>query len=169
MKFSLLFFYFALILMLTACGYKPSSYYAKKQLNGKIFVDLIVDLKDPRNAVLIKDAMNELIVHRLDAKIVDDKNLADTNMIVKLNSVSMKELHYDKQGYNKLYKAVVSIDVKYNNKKESQSFTVSGEHDFSIDDGSTITDIKRFEAIKSAANKALEDIISRLAINSLKN
>ncbi len=167
MKSSLLLFNFALILMLTACGYKPSSYYAKKQLNGKIFVDLIVDLKDPRNAVLIKDAMNEVIVHRLDAKIVEDKNLADTNMIVKLNSVSMKELDYDKQGYNKLYKAVVNIDVKYNNKIESQKFSVSGEHDFSIDDGSTITDIKRFEAIKSAANKALEDIISSLAIKSI--
>lgn len=168
MKLSLIFFHIALIFVLTSCGYKPSSHYAKEQLSGKIFVDLIVDLKDPRNAVLIKDAMNELIVHRLDSEIVYDRSLADTIMKVKLNSVSMKVLQDDADGYNKLYKAVVSILVNYDNKKEKKSFNVSGDYDFSIDDGTSITDTKRFEAIKNAASKALEEVISKLAVNSFK-
>jgi hypothetical protein len=168
MKLSLIFFHIALIFVLTSCGYKPSSYYAKEQLSGKIFVDLIIDLKDPRNAVLIKDAMNELIVHRLDSKIVYDRSLADTIMKVKLNSVSMQVLQDDEDGYNKLYKAVVGILVSYDNKKEQRSFNVSGDYDFSIDDGTIITDTKRFEAIKNAASKALEEVISKLAVISLK-
>ncbi len=168
MKSSLIFFHLILILLFTACGYKTSSQYAKEQLQGKIFVNLIINLEDPRNAVLIKDAMNELIVHRLDARIVYDRALADTIVDIKLNSIDMQKLQYDKQGYNKLYKAVVSILIKYNNKIEEKSFLVSGTYDFSIDNGTTITDTKRFEAIKNAAKKALEEVISKLAIISFK-
>lgn len=168
MKLSLLFFHIVLIFTITACGYKPSSTYAKEQLEGKIFVNLLIDLEDPRNAVLIKDAMNELIIHRLDSKIVYDRKLADTVMNVKLNSVSMQVLQDDELGYNKLYKAVVRILVDYKNKTGSNSFTVSGDYDFSIDNGTTITDTKRFEAIKNASSKALEEMISKLAINSFK-
>ncbi len=168
MKLSLLFFHIALIFTITACGYKPSSHYAKEQLNGKIFVNLLIDLEDPRNAVLIKDAMNELIVHRLDSEIVYDRKLADTIMNVKLNSVRMVVLQDDEQGYNKLYKAVVNILVDYDNKSGKRSFNVSGDYDFSIDNGTTITDTKRFEAIKNAASEALEEIISKLAVSSFK-
>ena len=171
MKLSQLLFSFLLIFVitgLTACGYKPTSHYAKEQLKGKIFVNLIIDLKDPRNAVLIKDAMNEILVHRLDSKIVYDRKLADTIMDVELKSVSMNVLQDDESGYNKLYKAVANIDVKYTNKKESRSFNVSGDYDFSIDDGSSITDTKRFEAIKNASTEALEEVISKIAVNSFK-
>jgi len=168
MKSNLLFFHVAIILMFTACGYKPSSHYAKEQLNGKIFVNLIINLEDPRNAVIIKDAMNELIVHRLDSEVVYDRSLADTVMDVELKSVSMTVLQDDDDGYNKVYQALVSIFVKYKNKKETKSFNVSGDYDFSIDDGTSITDTKRFEAIKNAASEALEDVISKIAVNSFK-
>lgn len=170
MKLSHVLYSCFVLVFLTACGYKPSSHYAKDELKGNIFVNLEISLKDPRNAVIIKDAMNELIVHRLDSKIVYDRNLADTIVDLKLNSVSMQELQYDEDGYNKLYKAVVSISVKYKKKDtdEVKSFSVSGDYDFSIDNGTTITDTKRFEAIKNAAAKALEEMISRTAVNSFK-
>ena len=168
MKLSQLLFLFLLMFVITACGYKPSSHYAKEQLQGKIFVNLIIDLQDPRNAVLIKDAMNEIIVHRLDSEIVYDRRLADTVMDVQLKSVSMTILQDDEDGYNKLYKATTNIYVKYTNKKETKSFNVSGDYDFSIDDGTSITDTKRFEAIKNASSEALEEVISKIAVNSFK-
>lgn len=149
-----------------ACGYKPSSYYAKQQLKGSIFVNLIINLQDPRNAVIIKDAMHEIIVHRLDSNIVFDRKLADTILDLKLASVKMQELQYDESGYNKLYRAIVKIEVKYKKENETKSFDVSGDYEFSIGDGSTITDTKRFEAIKNAASKALEEVISKLAVQS---
>ena len=168
MKLSQLLLSCFLVLFITACGYKPSSYYAKEELKGKIFVNLLIDLEDPRNAALIKDAMNEIIVHRLDSKIVYDRALADTIMDVQLKSVSMTVLQDDENGYNKLYKATANIYVKYKNKKGSNSFNVSGDYDFSIDDDSSITDTKRFEAIKNASSEALEEVISKIAINSFK-
>ena len=156
------------VLLFTACGYKPSSYYAKEQLKGKIFINLIIDLKDPRNSVLIKDAMNEILVHRLDSKLVNKRELADTIVDLRLNSVSMNLLQDDERGYSKLYNAVVSIYVNYTNNKVSESFNVTGDYDFSIDDGTTITDTKRFEAIRRASSKALEEVISKIAVNSFK-
>lgn len=168
MKLSQLLFSCFLILFITACGYKPSANYAKEQLKGKIFVNMITDLEDPRNAVLIKDAMHEIIVHRLDSKIVNDRKLADTVMDLKLNSVKMVVLQDDDQGYNKLYNAIVNIYVKYNNGQEIKSFNVTGDYDFSIDSGTTITDTRRYEAIKNAASEALEEVISKIAVNSFK-
>ncbi|MGB0990639.1 MAG: LPS assembly lipoprotein LptE [Halarcobacter ebronensis] len=157
-----------IVFVFTACGYKPSSHYAKRQLDGSIYVNLIINLEDPRNAVIIKDAMHELIVHRLDSKLVFDKNLADTILDVKLNSVGMQELQDDEDGYNNLYRAIVSINVAYEKDGRKKSFSVSGDYEFSINKGATITDSKRFEAIRNAANKALEEVISKLAVQSFE-
>jgi len=162
--------YVLVFLLLTGCGYKASSQYAKKELSGKVFVKLFVDLKDPRNAVLIKDSINELLLQKLDSKLVHDESLADIVISVKLNSVKMQELQYDEFGYNKLYRASVNILVKYTKKETgiTKSFSVDGEHNFSIDDGTTITGTKRFEAIKDASDDALNEVLSKIAISSFK-
>ena len=164
---SLLIVLLALVLF-AGCGYKPASAYAKREVSGNVYVDLKVNIEDPKNSVLIKDAMNELLVHRLNARLVDKKELADTIMTVKLNSVSMQELQYDESGYIKLYKAIANINVQYENARRKNNFNVSGVYDFSIDSGGTISEAKRFDAIKNAASKALDEVISKLAIASFK-
>ncbi len=159
-----------LSLVFVSCGYKPLSTYAKKEINGKVFVNLFVDLQDPQNAVIVKDSVNRLLVQKLKNKLVYKKDLADTIVNLRINSVSMKELLYDKSGYIKLYRAFVKIKVKYLNKdtKKSNSFLVDGEYDFSIDDGVTITDAKRFEAIREASDEALDEMLSKIAILSFE-
>ena len=78
----LTFFTFALCLVvMTGCGYKPSSYYAKKEISGKVYVDLHVNLEDPKNSVLIKDAMNKLLITRLGSKLVK-RNVFLRNFLV---------------------------------------------------------------------------------------
>ena len=156
-------------LLLIGCGYKPATQYAKEQLPGTVFVKLFVDLKDPRNAVIIKDSINQILIQKLDKKLVYDEKLANTVMKLKIGSVSMKELQYDKDGYNKLYKAVVSLAVQYTDKNNKlRNFNLSGEHNFSIDDGTTITNTKRFESIKNAADDAMDDFLSKVAIESFR-
>jgi uncharacterized lipoprotein YehR (DUF1307 family) len=157
--------------VLVGCGYKPTTQYAKKELSGKVFVKLFIDLKDPRNAVLVKDAMNKLIIQKLGANLVYKESLADTVMSVKINSVSMTVLQYDRDGYNKLYRAKVNILVSYTKKegKGVRTFTVNGENDFSVDgDDDTITDSKRFDAISAASDDALNEILAKIAILSFK-
>ena len=164
----ILFAIFLTAAFLTGCGYKPSAHYAKEKIQGKVYVDVDVDIEDPKNSVLVKDALNEIVVSRFDRQLVTKRSEADTVLIVKLNSVSMSELQKDEDGYVNLYRANVNITVKYNGPGGEGSVGVSGSYDFSVDDGSTISDAKRFEAIKVASNKALEEIVSKFAIESFR-
>lgn len=154
-------------LVFNGCGYKPSTTYAKQELSGKVFVKLFVDLKDPRNAVLVKDALTQVLLQKLDSKLVYDEAQADTVIKLKIGSVNMQELQYDREGYNKLYRALVSVDIQYK-KADGKVKTVKldGEHNFSIDDGTTISDTKRFEAIRNAADDALDEFLSKVAVQS---
>ena len=169
---TLLFFVFTISIafFINACGYKPSTYYAKKEMEGNVFVKLDVSLEDPRNSVLVKDAVNKILLQKLDSKIVNDRNRADVIMNLGINSVSITTLQYDKEGYNKLYKAIVIIKVEYFRKDDGikKSFTVDGEYDFSIDIGTTLTDSNRFDAISNASTKAVDEILSKIAVASFK-
>jgi len=154
-------------LVFSGCGYKPSTTYAKQELYGKVFVKLFVDLKDPRNAVLVKDALTQVLLQKLGTKLVHDEALADTVMEVKIGSVKMQELQYDRQGYNKVYRALVDVNIDYTKTDGiRKAVKLEGEHNFSIDDGTTISDTKRFEAIKSAADDALDEFLSKIAVQS---
>ncbi len=160
-----------LSLFFVSCGYKPTVSYAKKEITGKVFVNIFIDLKDPQNAVIIKDSVSKLVIQKLGNNLVYEKDLANTIMDLKINSLNMNELQYDSSGYIKLYRAFVKIKVNYFNKAKNKrsSFVVDGEYDFSIDDGLSITDAKRFEAIKEASNNALDEILSKIAILSFQN
>lgn len=158
------------VIFVAGCSYKPATHYAKKEISGNVYVKLIVDLKDPKNSVLIKDAMNDLIIQRLDANIVKNKENADILMELRLNKANFSVLQYDKLGYNKVFKTTVSLNVSYQKANESskKSFTVNGEDTFSIEDGTVISDTKRYESIKTASDDTLRNVISKLAALSFK-
>ena len=161
-------FQFSLLVFLTGCGYKPSTYYAKQEIEGKVYIELIVDLEDPKNSVLVKDALTEIVVGKFDRRLVYKKSLADTIMIVELDSVSTSALQKDEDGYVDLYRTNVSLSVKYKGPNKEGNISTSGSYDFTIDDGVTVSDVKRYEAIKTAANKAMEEVISKFAIESFR-
>ena len=58
-----------------------------------------------------------MLLQNLDSKLgsnmVDNEREADVIMDLAINSVTLKTLQYDRDGYNKLYRANVVIDVKY--------------------------------------------------------
>ena len=80
-----------------------------------------MNLEDPKNSVLVKDAINQLLIQKLDTQLVNDESLADTVMNIVINSVSMQTLQYDKTGSNKLYTAFVNINVSYFKKSDNKN------------------------------------------------
>ncbi|MDY0051488.1 MAG: LPS assembly lipoprotein LptE [Aliarcobacter sp.] len=169
-KLLFVFFTFSITFSLVSCGYKPLSYYAKKEMEGNVFVKLNVSLVDPKNSVLVKDAVNKLLIQKLDSSLVNSEENADVIMNVSIDSVNIETLSYDTDGYNKLYNTVVVIGINYFRKDNGikKSFTVEGEYDFSIDDGTTITETKRYDSISNAADKALDEVLSKIAVSSFK-
>lgn len=154
--------------LFTGCGYKPTTSYIKDSIRGNVYVDIDVNLEDPKNSVLIKDAMHEIVLSRFKNKLVYKKWKADSILHLKLRSVGLSVLQYDADGYVKLYRANANIAVNYRSFEKSGTFIVSGNYDFAIDDGTVISDTKRFDAIRMASSKALEEVISKLALESFK-
>ena len=163
-------FTFVISFSFFGCGYKPSTQYAKEEIKGKVFVKVSMNLEDPKNSVLVKDAINQLLIQKLDTQLVNDESLADTVMNIVINSVSMQTLQYDKTGSNKSYAASVNINVSYFKKSDNKrkSFVIDGEDNFSVENGTSINDTERFKAIKSASDKALDEILSKIAVSSYK-
>jgi len=167
-KSLLIFITFILVVIFNGCGYKPTSYYAKHEISGKVYVKLKVDINNATNSVLAKDAVNEMVISQFGASLVDDESKADTIISVSFNSVSTTQLQSDNQDNAKLYRVTVSINLTYKNVKTNitKSLTVSDSYDYSVDIDSTVTDTKKLESIKIASNKALNDIFSQIAIKS---
>ncbi len=158
--------YLAVFLMvfLLGCGYKPSSYYAKKVLGDRIHVDVSISRKDPKNSVIIKDAINEAVVGRFGDRLVSQEK-ADSNLYISVASVSFVPTVYDSNGYVIGYKTNVILNTMYRNKmNQKSSFTTTGEYDFPIEANSVISDTKRFDAIKYASLDAVNEIISKISI-----
>ena len=164
-----LFLGFLIAVVISGCGYKPSSYYAKQALGDRLYAEVTISRQDPRNSVLIKDAVNEAIVSRFGGKLVT-KEQADSILRVNIQSISFSPTVYDTYGYVIAYKTTVVLAMQYENaNKKIEYLTATGEYDFSIEANSVISDTNRFEAIRYAANDALDEFVSKIAIKGLRN
>ena len=154
---------FIFSLLLIGCGYKPSTYYTSPLLGDKIYTQVSIDIKNPTDAIFLKDAVNQAVYSVFNAKLVS-KNEADTIMIFNLNSVSISPIDYDKNGYPILYRASasLSVNVKMAN-NTTKSYSGSGSYDFSIVSNSVLSDDLKHNAIKQAFIKALQIIEFKIA------
>lgn len=164
-----LFLGFLLAIVLSGCGYKPSSYYARQALGDKLYAEVSISRQDPRNSVLIKDAVNEAIVSRFGGKLVT-KQQADSVLYVRIQTLSFTPTVYDTYGYVIAYKTTVVLAMEYEDaNKKIEKLTATGEYDFSIEANSVISDTNRFEAIRYASSDALDEFVSKIAIKGLRN
>ena len=151
------------------CGYKPTSLFANKILGDSIYAEVEISIKDPQNSILIKDAINEAILNKFKGRI-SSKEDATSKLYVKLNSISFVPIQYDKNGYVLSYKTYVSIKTTYYNRGgRRDTITTRGDYDFPIKSNSVISDTKRFEAIKFASLKAIDEFISKVSTKGIIN
>lgn len=158
------------IFVFNGCGYKPTYLYTKKVLGDNIYVDVDISLKDPQNSVLITDAINDVVISKFRSNLVTDPKIASSKLYISLKNVKFKPIQYDENGYVIAYKTYVTLKTKYTDKKgNNKTITTSGNYDFSIEANSVISDNKRFEAIKFAALKAIDELISKISIKGSSN
>ncbi|EDM23479.1 hypothetical protein FE773_02305 [Caminibacter mediatlanticus TB-2] len=151
------FFFFFII----GCGYKPSSVYQNKILGNKIKPIVEVDVKNPRETIFLKDALNDAIYTILN-KNIDFENY-DTIIKVNPNSSSLSILDYDENGYPYLYRSSVVLKVEIVDKnKKKYNYTVSGSYDFTISTNSVITDQTQLDAYKKASINALNKLFAKI-------
>ena len=79
-------------------------------------------------------------------------------------------IQYDKNGYVIAYKTYVDLLTQYRDRAGHRgAITSRGDYDFAIESNSVISDTKRFEAIKNASYKAIDEFISKLSVKGIKS
>jgi len=152
---------FLALLLFAGCGYLPASKQARKVVGHKLFVEVVVPLQDPENAVIIKDAARKAVVTRFQSSLVP-ANLAKTKLLVSMGRISFTPLQYDENGYVIVYRTVVGITVKRSNKDETKNYQAKGYFDFAIEPNAVITDFQRLDAISKASLKALDSFVAQV-------
>ena len=158
--FSLLFF--------IGCGYKPSTEYTSNILGNKIATSVDIDVQNPTDSVFLKDALNESVLSVFNSK-VTSKN-PNSKIHLKVNSINISTLDYDKNGYAILYRANASITAYITDKNNTTfSYQGSGSYDFAVNDNASVSDTIRHNAIKEAFLKALQMIEFKIANRGINN
>lgn len=152
---------FLLATLFIGCGYLPASKQARKVVGHKLFVEVVVPLEDPENAVIIKDATRKAVVTRFHASLVS-KEEAKTKLLVQMSSIGFTPLQYDENGYIIVYRAIINLRVTRISKNENKSYSSKGNFDFTIEPNAVITDNQRFEAISNASLKAIDSFIAQV-------
>jgi DNA-binding protein YbaB len=156
-------------LLFNSCGYKPSISYASNQLSGDVYVSVDIDINNAKNSILIKDELIKLVINTFNLTITQNKNQAQSFLNGKLLKVTHLELLSDTNGFAKVYRETVEIEITYHKKNQAnQIFKLKNYYDFSVDIDSTITQSKKDEAISIAIAKALNNLFSKIAVNSQK-
>ena len=157
---------FMAFIFLTVCGYRPTSKIIESTMGDLVYVEVAIRVEDPKNSVLIKDAIKEAFISRLGRKIVS-KNLAQTEVYASLNSISFPAI-IKKDGFNIAYRANVRLSLKtvYEDGRV-ENLSTSGSHDFFVKSHNVISDTERFSAIKNASLDALDEYIAVLSIRGL--
>ena len=151
-----------IFLSISACGYKPSSKFARHTLGEKISTSVVISIRDPENTVILKDAIDESVVEVFHASLTSKAN-SDSHLVINIKNQSYIPIQYNIEGYVVSYRMNVVLNiVKFKNGR-SKNYLTSGTYDFSIQPNAVVTDQERFEAIKFSAKKAIESFIAQVS------
>ncbi len=157
-----------IIVFISGCSYKPTPMYTKRVLGDSIYAQVKINIKDPENSVLIKDAINEAIISKFGARIVPKKIDSKSQIYASLENISLSPIQYDRNGYAIAYKSKVTLEFNYYSRSgNSGTIQTTGSYDFPVEADSVISDAKRFEAVKFASYKAISEFISEVTVRGM--
>ncbi len=149
-------------LLLTGCGYQPSSKEARKVMGDTVSTTVIISMTDPENTVVLKDALDEAVIRRFQTNL-RHRNEAKTHLNIQLNSVGFSALQYDENGYIISYRTTINLAITRITPVLTKRYSAVGNYDFTINPNAIITDQQRFEAIANSATKALDSFVAQVA------
>jgi len=154
-------------ILLSACGYRPSSKYAREVLGNRINTDVVISLKDPENTVFIKDAVDTALIEVFHASLTTS-NYADTKLVIKLQSPSYAPTQYDTSGFVVAYRATITLSITRKSKNLVKHYTAKGTYNFTVSPNSVLTDQERYNAIKFGSIKAIQSFIAQVSAEGSK-
>jgi len=153
-------------LFFSACGYKPSSVYARKVIGEKVSTSIIISSSDPENSVIIKDAVDSAIISIFHSSLKKRKD-STTHLVISLKTPTYVPIEFDNNGFVIAYRMSLLLKIKRTRNGVSKMYTSKGTHDFSITPNAIVTDQERFEAIKFSAQKAIHSFIAQTSVDGV--
>jgi hypothetical protein len=162
-------FNMVLMLLLSSCGYAPASSYASNQISKQVYVNVYIDAKNSQYTPILKDSVNEMLISKFDATLVDNKAFGTTIVDVRMSSLSFESLQTDSRGFVNFYRAKVSIDMSYNNldKNIKKTFKLQDYYDYRVDENAISSQKAQENAVKLAIKKSLNNMFSSIAVGAI--
>lgn len=152
-------------LILTACGYKPSSHMIKNIFEDSVYVEVIVDRVEPENAPFIKDEINRLIYTRFKGRVAS-KAEAKSQIRLSYAGSTYIPLAY-KDGYVTRYRAHIRVHFDMLNKEGKTSKTIVSIVESDIQSSSLTSSALRTEAIRKGLEKALDEFLAYVSAKGM--
>ena len=153
------------LLMVTACGYKPSSVLIKKVFDDTVYVEVEVDRVEPENAPFVKDEMNRLVYTRFKGRVVS-KEEAKSKIFINYRGTTFNPVA-TKGGYVTRYSANILVHFKMVTKDGTYTKNISARHDADIKASSLSSSTLRTEAIRIGLAKALDQFIAYVSVKGI--
>jgi len=153
------------MLVLSACGYKPASTVIKNLFGDSIYVEVKVDRVEPENAPFVKDEMNRLVYTRFKSR-VTSKEDANNTIIMTYQGTTFRALSY-KNGYVTRYRADIRVNFKMLTKDGALSKRISARHEADIQASSLNSSTLRTEAIRKGLEKALDQFMAYVSVKGM--
>ena len=155
------------VLLLTACGYKPSSQVIKNTFEDTVYVEVIVDRAEPENAPFVKDEINRLIYTRFKGR-VTSKEQAGSQIRISYAGSSFTPLAYE-DGYVTRYRAYIRVRFDMITKKGRVRKNITAIHEADIHASSLTSSTLRTEAIRKGLEKALDEFLAYISAKSVSS
>ncbi len=155
----------SMVLLVSACGYKPSSHMIQNVFNDTVYVEVIVDRVEPENAPFLKDEMNRLVYTRFKGRVVT-KEQAQSQIRLSYAGSTFTPLAY-RDGYVTRYRANVKVKFDMVNKEGKVSKTISSIVESDIQESSLDSSVLRTEAIRIGLGKALDEFLAYVSAKGM--
>lgn len=152
-------------LLLTSCGYKPSTYYIKHIFEDDIYVEVDVDAAEPENAPFVKDEMNRLVYTRFKGRIVKKED-AKNCIKVSYQGSTFRGVSF-KDGYVTRYRADISVLFIMLTKNGKVTKSIRARHEDDIAASSLESSALRTEAIRKGLEKALDQFLAYASVKGV--
>ena len=151
-----------IVILLNACGYRPSSKYAREVLGNRISTDVVISSQNPENTVLIKDGVDEALIEIFHTSLTNLK-YADTHLKIMLNPPLYVPIQYNSAGFVIAYRATITLRITRESKNIKKHYISHGTYDFAVSPNAVLTDQERFDAIKFGAAKAIASFMAQVS------
>ena len=156
-----------LVLMLTACGYEPSSHVVKKTFDDNIYVEVKVDRAEPENAPFVKDEINRLVYTRFKGR-VTSKEQAGSSILISYTGTTFTPLAYE-NGYVSRYRVNVRVKFDMMTKQGRLVKNIVTVVESDIQAGSVDSSVYKTEAIRIGLEKALNEFMAYVSAYSVSS